>query len=105
MAPSGCFMAVSPEIERADPLGLTEHLRSAGSTCLDCHEQRLVWAFIWIVIGLPICLAVGYGVVAFRRWQLLGMAPAGTWPILILAVLVFDISAILLVRLVLPLLA
>jgi hypothetical protein len=101
---SGCVMGVAANSERADPLGLFGHLARGGSLCTDCRRVGPLVALGWVLLGLPLSLGVTVVVVGWRRrgsYRTLGVP---LHRLLIVPVLMYDVSAALLLIDLLPML-
>ena len=66
-SPDGCYVALSQDLERADPLGVVEHLLRRGSICIDWREPGHVVHLAWVLFGLPVALLLGAAVARLRR--------------------------------------
>lgn len=104
VSPSGCVMAVSEDAQRADPLSLTAHLLRRGSTCTDCRSVGTLSALGWVLFGLPVSLVAGFGLIELMGGRRRRIAPPPAFRILTVTVLLYDVSAALLLIELLPLL-
>lgn len=67
VAPDGCYVALTDDLGRADPLGVVEHLLRRGSIGIEWHEPSHVVHLAWVLFGLPVALLLGAAVARLRR--------------------------------------
>ncbi len=72
----GCYIKLSEDFERLDPLGVVEHLRRRGSLGMDWDEHSHFVKLLFLLFGLPLGVSVA-GVVVRRKMRAAEAAKRG----------------------------
>jgi hypothetical protein len=101
----GCVMGLDPEGQRDDPLGIFGHVARGGSLCVDCRRMGPILALGWVLLGLPLSVGLTVGIVALRRRGSYRLLREPLSRALLVPVLLYDVSAALLLIDLMPRLA